>query len=129
MGRSAAAPSASARPAELRWHWLRVGQAQLALEQEPGAVAVAALARRRVLRWAAIAGLAWRALAYPPALLQALHEGHARVPTVALIPLGLILVGNLALLMGVLWRGSTRLLETKTFCMLDIAVALGLNLW
>jgi signal transduction histidine kinase len=99
------------------------------LDHEAGTAGIEALARPRVLRWCATVGLAWRALAYPPALLQALHEGHARIPAAATAPLLLILVGNLGLLANVLWRGSSRLLESKTFCALDIAVAVSLNLW
>lgn len=109
--------------------WLGTQRAQDNLEQEIGAREVEALARQRLLRWCAVAGLTWRALAYPPALLQALHEGDARLPSVAVAPLGMVLIGNVALLLGVLWTGSTRLLERRWFCGVDIGIAATLNLW
>src|SRR3954468_6358163 len=99
------------------------------VQNVPEAAEVAALASERVLRWCAIVGLSWRALSYPVALFQAVHEGGARIPAVAVAPLTFVLIGNIVLLVAILRTRSTRLLRSSWFCILDITVAVGLNLW
>lgn len=105
--------------------WRRLSQD---LRQEAGAEEVAALAQQRMLRWCVIAGLTWRALAYPPAFFQAVREGE-QLPLSLLVAIGLVLVGNLGLLAAVLRRGPLRLLQSNGFFAVDLAVVAGLNLW
>src|SRR3954453_16879085 len=111
------------RPAWLARHLqtrLRGHGGQRTVQKAPEAAEVAALASERVLRWCAIVGLSWRALSYPVALFEAVHEGGARIPAVAVAPLAFVLIGNITLLVAILWTRSTRLLRSWWFCLLDI---------
>src|SRR3954447_12791142 len=123
-GHVASGPRGSFHP-----RWLPFRPAPVAFEEDVDAAEVVALARRRLFRWCAIAGLTARTFAYPAGLLQAVNEARVKIPAPAIPVLTLLLICNLGLLgLSVLGEPPT-VLRSRGFCVLDIAISVGLNLW
>jgi signal transduction histidine kinase len=84
---------------------------------------------RRTLSWFAVAALAYRLAITPILVAGALGNLDTDLPRSLLVAMGLVLIGDLVLLVGVLLGRFGRLLRSNAFFAVDLAVAAGLNLW
>jgi signal transduction histidine kinase len=93
-----------------------------------GAAASADELVRQTLSWFAVAALAYR-LAITPILVAGAVGNQINLPRSLMIAMGLVLAGDLVLLVGVMSGRFGRLLRSSVFFAVDLAVAAGLNLW
>ena len=84
---------------------------------------------RRTLSWFAVAALAYRLAITPILVAGALGNLETDLPRSLLVAMGVVLTGDLVLLVGVLLGRFGRLLRSTAFFAVDLAVAAGLNLW
>jgi len=84
---------------------------------------------RRTLSWFAVAALAYRLAITPILVAGALGNLETDLPRSLLVAMGVVLTGDLVLLVGVLLGRFGRLLRSTVFFAVDLAVAAGLNLW
>src|SRR5215218_3693870 len=82
----------------------------------------------RTLSWFAVAALAYR-LAITPILVAGAVGNQIDLPRSLMIAMGLVLAGDLVLLIGVMSGRFGWLLRSTPFFVVDLAVAAGLNLW
>src|SRR5215207_9681822 len=82
----------------------------------------------RTLSWFAVAALAYR-LAITPILVAGAVGNQIDLPRSLMIAMGLVLAGDLVLLVGVMSGRFGWLLRSTPFFVVDLAVAAGLNLW
>lgn len=84
---------------------------------------------RRTLSWFAVAALAYRVAITPILVAGALGNLGMDVPRSLLVVLGVVLAGDLVLLVGVALGRFRWLLRSTVFFAVDLLVAVGLNLW
>jgi signal transduction histidine kinase len=84
---------------------------------------------RQTLSWFAVAALAYRLAITPILVAGALGNLETDLPRSLLAAMGVVLTGDLVLLVGVLLGRFGRLLRSTAFFAVDLAVAAGLNLW
>jgi signal transduction histidine kinase len=84
---------------------------------------------RRTLSWFAVAALAYRVAITPILVAGALGNLETDIPHSLLAGLAVVLTGDLVLLVGVILGRFRGLLRSTAFLAIDLAVAVGLNLW
>jgi signal transduction histidine kinase len=84
---------------------------------------------RRTLSWFAVAALAYRVAITPILVAGALGNLGTDVPRSVLVVMGVVITGDLVLLVGVAVGRFRRLLRSTVFFAVDLLVAVGLNLW
>ena len=113
----------------LRWPQHLVGPVSSAGRAPATGVASADELVRRTLSWFAVAALAYRLAITPILVAGALGNLGMDLPRSLLVAMGVVLAGDLVLLVGVLLGRLGWLLRSTAFFAVDLAVAAGLNLW
>jgi signal transduction histidine kinase len=96
---------------------------------QAGAVGGAEELVRRTVSWFAVAALAYRVAITPILVTGALGNLQTDLPRSLLAAMGVVLAGDLVLLVGVTMGRFRRLLRSNLFLAVDVAVWAGLNLW
>src|SRR6266511_3628404 len=84
---------------------------------------------RRTLSWFAVAALTYRVAITPILIAGALGNLGMDVPHSLLVVMGVVLTGDLVLLVGVALGRFRWLLQSTVFFAVDLLIAVGLNLW
>ncbi len=84
---------------------------------------------RRTLSWFAVAALTYRVAITPILVAGALGNLGMDVPRSLLVVMGVVLTGDLVLLVGVALGRFRWLLQSTVFFGVDLLIAVGLNLW